>query len=307
VHRDLKAANVLVGSAGVKLADFGIAKLIEPGARDAEQLTTVGRQVGTPIAMSPEQLRGEPVDARTDVYGLGVLTFYLLTRRYPFDFEDPTELEAAHLSAAPPRPSRFATVPRTVDAVVLRCLEKRPEARFQSVTAVIEELRRAIAPSTDRTQAPALRTPAVAVLVEARLPAGELDDDAADELAEGLELAADRLGRAGLRTMIETGTSIVAASAAPSGHELEMRGRAAALAGEIVSALRSRAEPRLGWVACAHADAADVGADGQVAGGPLLRLADWAPPPNATGALATAECVDVRGQRHVLLPLKFSG
>src|SRR5262249_34339308 len=189
VHRDLKAANVLVGSAGVKLADFGIAKLIEPGARDAEQLTTVGRQVGTPIAMSPEQLRGEPVDARTDVYGLGVLTFYLLTRRYPFDFEDPSELEAAPLSAAPPRPSRFATIPRAVDAVVLRCLEKRPEARFPSVTAVVEELRRAISPSSERTPAPSLRTPAVAVLVEARLPAGELDDDAADELADGLELA----------------------------------------------------------------------------------------------------------------------
>src|SRR5262249_35627659 len=68
VPRDLKAANVLGGVQGIKLADFGIAKLIEPGARDAEQLTTVGRQVGTPIAMSPEQLRGEPVDARTDVY-----------------------------------------------------------------------------------------------------------------------------------------------------------------------------------------------------------------------------------------------
>jgi eukaryotic-like serine/threonine-protein kinase len=243
VHRDLKAANVLVGAGGIKLGDFGIAKLIEPDPRD-EQLTTVGRQVGTPVAMAPEQLRGQPVDARTDVYGLGVLTFYVLTRRYPFDFEDPAELEAAHLHTAPPRPSRFATVPRAVDAVVLRCLEKRPEARFPSVADFIAELRRAVAP--DRGAAPPLRTPAVALLVEARVPPRDLDDDEADELAAGLELAVERLSRAGLRTVLETSISVVAASPVPTGRDLEMRGRAAALAVDIYMALR--AHGRVGGV-----------------------------------------------------------
>src|SRR5262249_34591348 len=147
--------------------------------------------------------------------------------------------EAAHLTAAPPRPSRYATVPRAVDAAVLRCLEKRPEARFQSVAEFIGELRRAVAP--DRASSPALRAPAVAVLVEARLPSGDLDDDVADELAAGLELAAERLGRGGMRTALETASSIMAASPIASGSELEMRGRAAVLAVDIYMALCARA------------------------------------------------------------------
>src|SRR6266478_5793915 len=87
VHRDLKASNVAVVKEGdpprVKLLDFGIAKLVRtaPGERG---LTAVGQRIGTPYAMAPEQIRGGAIDARVDIYALGVLLYQLLTGRYPF-------------------------------------------------------------------------------------------------------------------------------------------------------------------------------------------------------------------------------
>src|SRR5262245_37814049 len=92
VHRDLKASNIMLLNSGgpraVKLLDFGVAKLLvpEPGA---EALTSMGQRLGTPVAMAPEQIRCGPVDARTDVYALGVLIFQMLTGRYPFAGADP--------------------------------------------------------------------------------------------------------------------------------------------------------------------------------------------------------------------------
>src|SRR5438270_12679762 len=128
VHRDLKASNVAVIKDGdppqVKLLDFGIAKLMRsaPGERG---LTAVGQRIGTPHAMAPEQIRGEAVDQRVDIYALGVLLYQLLTGRYPFISPDAVELERLHVEAPPPRPSALAPVSAEIDAIVLRCLEKR--------------------------------------------------------------------------------------------------------------------------------------------------------------------------------------
>ncbi len=144
VHRDLKASNIMVSAAGgVVLVDFGIAKLFEPETGESVSFTASAATLGSPHAMAPEQLRGERVDARTDVYALGVLLFELLTGVRPF-CGSPEEVQAQHLDAPPPRPSDIAVVPGAVDAVVIRCLAKRPNDRYASAAAVANALECAV-------------------------------------------------------------------------------------------------------------------------------------------------------------------
>ena len=147
VHRDLKASNIFIGNVGgervVKLLDFGIAKLMHPDAGEGG-LTVVGTRLGTSYTMAPEQIRGDGVDARTDIYALGVVLYHLVTGQYPFRAETMTEIERQHLEAPPPRPSQVAPVPPALDAVVLRCMEKTAERRFQTVKAFLEALRAAV-------------------------------------------------------------------------------------------------------------------------------------------------------------------
>jgi serine/threonine protein kinase len=118
IHRDVKASNVFLADDGggrerVLLLDFGIAKLALP---DATDLTTSRQAVGTPVTMAPEQIAGGTVDARTDVYGLGVLAFHLLTGRLPFEDESHTVVQYLHAHArrsrrCPPRPTTPSSAP----------------------------------------------------------------------------------------------------------------------------------------------------------------------------------------------------
>ena len=135
IHRDLKASNICLGTEGnqkvVKLLDFGIAKLVEPDP-DQPGLTVKGTRLGTPYAMPPEQIRGELVDERADIYSLGVLVYQLLTGNYPFVAASPQEIERLHIEAAGPqnngcRPARSAgRHPLGVDDVHRR---RRPSGR----------------------------------------------------------------------------------------------------------------------------------------------------------------------------------
>jgi serine/threonine-protein kinase len=146
IHRDIKASNVVIVAGreahGVKLVDFGIAK---PMGESTEQgLTEPGMIVGSAHNMAPEQVRGDALDARTDVYALGVLVFQMLTGRRPFE-GDAATITLNHLHTPAPRPSAYASVPRAIDALVLRCMEKEPEARFPSVSALLDAFRSAVA------------------------------------------------------------------------------------------------------------------------------------------------------------------
>ena len=128
VHRDLKPDNVLLNNSGnAFLTDFGIAKWKEETAG----LTLTGMVVGTPSYMAPEQWRTEPVDARTDVYALGVMTFELLTGRVPFIASTPFSLMYRHLDEPPPQASQQnPAVPRSIDRVIQRAMAKIPERRY---------------------------------------------------------------------------------------------------------------------------------------------------------------------------------
>jgi serine/threonine-protein kinase len=127
VHRDLKPGNVLVDAAKrVKVIDFGLAK-----ASFLAGMTATGLILGTPEYMAPEQVRGLPCDARTDLYSLGAVAYHVLTGRPPFTGETPIAIGFAHVTEAP-RPPRALRpeIPAPVEAAILKALEKDPAKRF---------------------------------------------------------------------------------------------------------------------------------------------------------------------------------
>ncbi|QLD11912.1 Stk1 family PASTA domain-containing Ser/Thr kinase [Microbacterium oleivorans] len=133
VHRDIKPGNVMITDAGsVKVMDFGIARAVSDSSSTVAETTTI---IGTAAYFSPEQAKGEPVDARADLYSTGVVLYELLTGRAPFRGETPVAVAYQHVSEAPLPPSEIVeNVPRALDAVVLRALAKSPFQRFQDAT-----------------------------------------------------------------------------------------------------------------------------------------------------------------------------
>jgi serine/threonine protein kinase/class 3 adenylate cyclase len=138
VHRDLKPANIMVDLAGsVKVMDFGIARLFQ----GTGQMT--GTMVGTPAYMAPEQLELKRVDARTDVYALGLLLYEMVTGVQPFVGETPIAVALKHLREYPKRPREvMPTIPAYAEGVILKCLQKDPAKRFQSVDELTMALKR---------------------------------------------------------------------------------------------------------------------------------------------------------------------
>ncbi len=139
VHRDVKPANLVRSPQGqIKLTDFGIARVL----KDAT-LARSGTVVGTPNYMSPEQIRGEHVDARSDIFSAGVLMYELLTGRKPFDGPDVTAIMYNVANVQPPS-LRFynGALPEEIDTVVMQALAKRSEERYQSCEQFSEAIRR---------------------------------------------------------------------------------------------------------------------------------------------------------------------
>jgi tRNA A-37 threonylcarbamoyl transferase component Bud32 len=306
VHRDLKGGNIMIVAKGdqktVKLLDFGIAKLIHPEPGEAG-LTTSGRRLGTPSAMAPEQFRGDPVDARTDVYALGVLLYRLLTSQLPFQGTTTEEIERSHLNAPPPPPSRIAPISPAMDAIVLRCLEKKPERRYPSVVDFIAALRDAVAAQDPRKAGQkVLSLGAIAIYVEARTapdPPEEADDALLDDLTRVLDTAEQRLRAGGLLIPLQTGSALLGVLLLPDQPEQnrDERRRALGVALPLYRELAARptADPRIHVNVCVHADKALIRSSNQgpeIIGGAILAIGAWVPQENADGLCATAHACE---------------
>jgi hypothetical protein len=153
VHRDIKPDNILIERATGRalVTDFGIARST---ASNATGLTQVGEVVGTPQFMSPEQAAGEPLDGRSDLYSLGVVAFFAVTGRLPFDAPNAQSVMAMHLTQAAPRVASLRPdLPKALCAAIDRCLEKDPAKRFETGEALAAALdimraaRREVAPA----------------------------------------------------------------------------------------------------------------------------------------------------------------
>lgn len=143
IHRDLKPSNIMLDDSGnALLTDFGLAKWVH----GTENITRTGNIVGTPAYMSPEQLKGETVDYRSDIYSMGIILYQLLTGKPPFESPSSNVVSIIyqHLEKMPPAPSSYnANISPEIEAVILKALAKTPDERFQSVGEMDIALRKA--------------------------------------------------------------------------------------------------------------------------------------------------------------------
>ncbi|MFD3646266.1 protein kinase [Streptomyces cyaneofuscatus] len=155
VHRDIKPGNVMMTKRGiVKVMDFGIARAMQSGVTS---MTQTGMVVGTPQYLSPEQALGRGVDARSDLYSVGIMLFQLLTGRIPFDADSPLAIAYAHVQEEPVAPSTInRSVTPAMDALVARALKKNPNERFPSAAAMRDEIARVLNASGGQTGAPVI-------------------------------------------------------------------------------------------------------------------------------------------------------
>lgn len=153
IHRDIKPGNLMLNRLGVvKVMDFGIAKVANP----QQTLTRSGIRVGTAYYMSPEQIKGEPVDIRTDIYALGITLYELLTAHVPFFGDSEFQILSDHVHRTPPPPSQYLPqIPKDLEAIVLKALEKDGARRFQTVPEFCTALdKAALIPPTQAPHVP---------------------------------------------------------------------------------------------------------------------------------------------------------
>lgn len=240
IHRDLKPSNILLDDTGnAYLTDFGLAKWVESPAA----LTKTGNIVGTPAYMSPEQLRGEPIDHRADIYSMGIILYHMVTGRAPFasTSSDVVSVIYQHLESIPTTPSDHnPEVPPSVDAVVLRALQKDPDLRYSSVKQMADELDTALGRRHSTSSYPAAPVPALprSLLADEpsrRLPLTAVVTVVAVAAALLLATLALRSGITGSisRPTINAEASLPASDIVPS--QTEIRQAQRALAGGFVA------------------------------------------------------------------------
>jgi serine/threonine protein kinase len=178
IHRDIKPANILLTPQGrLLLTDFGLVKVSVDGQEILRRLTGPGAPVGTPDYMSPEQVLGEPVDGRADLYSLGVILYQMVTGTLPFHGETPMQVAAQHLQVPPNSPRLLRPdLPVAAEQVMLRVMAKRPTERYARGRDLVNEFLLALASSgtfLGSSQDTAYAAPASPEVTTGDLPAGQ--------------------------------------------------------------------------------------------------------------------------------------
>ena len=249
--------------------------------------------------MAPEQIRGDGVDPRTDIYALGVVLYHLLTGQYPFRAETMTDIERQHLEAPPPRPSQAAAVPPAIDAVALRCMEKTADRRYPERSR--PSSRRCATPSATKMAGADVAARAAAIYVEIRIAddADAESDEVLDDTSMILDTAEQAFRGAGLVLPLQTGSALIGARVLVRRRD---RGRRPARAAHGARQRRSprswpRARRRTPGVhvnismhvdKAAIKDSAEAPGGKEIVGGELLSIANWAPQENVAGVHFTA-------------------
>ncbi len=293
VHRDIKPSNVFLAEGRaegrVVLLDFGVAKLLDAAG---PSLTASRATLGTLPFMAPEQVLGQPLDTRADVYALGALAFAMLTGKPPFGDQATAVVRQIHLHARPPRPSERAPVDPALDEPLARALSRNPEGRQASAPELVKALRAAssalVVPPNQRP-AGLFARPSMAVHVELRAdPAALADGDEAllAALEATLPLVSAELSQAGLVAWKETATHLLAVSPDPPSPPLARR----VLETCIRAYRRALTGPLSGQPAAlgvvVHVGALHTNEAGALLPGGLLDPASWSPGP-VRGVVAT--------------------
>ncbi|WP_437932394.1 serine/threonine-protein kinase [Sorangium sp. So ce291] len=300
VHRDLKASNVFLvedGRRRVVLLDFGVAKLLDaPGP----ELTSSREVLGSLSCVAPEQLLGRRVDARADVYALGILAYRMLVGEPLFAGDLGALVRQLHLFASPPRPSTRARLSPAFDDVLLRAVAKEPAARHPTARAFLEDFRWSLEASRGAVEAPpgARARPGVAVHAEVGAAPEALDlpeDRLLADLEAILPFVAAELSEAGLSPAAETGNSLLFTAERPADAAADAvaRRRVVDAALGIFRRLAGRPgrDPRVYVRLSVHAGEMLVGPAGELLGGALAEVGGWAPEGTDEGVFASPEAI----------------
>ncbi|WP_428262331.1 protein kinase domain-containing protein [Haliangium sp.] len=291
VHRGLKPSNVFLchgAERRVVLLDFVLAKLSERGALE---VTSSRVAVGSPVSLAPEQIRGQSVDARSDVYGLGALLYHMLTGHAPFEGRSWAEVQRMHLHAPRPRASLYGPVSPHLDEVIMTAMSTEPGERYDSASAFMAALQAALsgeAEASGRSPRPvevaadaAGEGPALAVHVSVypRESADQHSDDAVlDAIDQVLEHAARVLGDLGFVAALESSSATLFVSPLERAQaaSVQRRRRAAEAALAIHRGVDSERAQRLlvRLALCCSTARFD---DDETPSGEVLRVERWVP------------------------------
>jgi eukaryotic-like serine/threonine-protein kinase len=314
IHRDLKPSNVFLsndknGKTRVVLLDFGVAKVLD---QSGQSLTASRQIIGTLSCMSPEQLLGEKIDLRTDIYAVGILAYAMITGKAPFevgalDSDNPVVFLYARY-VRPVAPSQHVRIDPALDAPILRALAQDPTDRPASVGEFVASLKAAIRRTAATNSRPdgAKEREGIAVHVEVNVDSSameEPDDALLLDLETVLPSAASILNEAGLIPIVETGNNLLLVIAAPDDPSLwsSLRKRVVETVTQAYerSLVRPGRDMRIRLTFAATSGSLVTNADGALIDGGLLDPTAWLPAYQGEGVLLSktlTEGLEVSGR-----------